>query len=131
MALYKCCIIIIIIINVYRKLSRRRRPAAASTQQTPEIRIDEPLNNDLSQRVKDELSEVKDESEDGYASDSTTDSELEFADDTELDTPRPSPSSPLQGTGITHQPPPISALKPRSHCDGANVDRLTSTATVV
>jgi len=59
-----------------RKLSRRRRSALLSMQ-TPQIRIDE----------------LKDESEDGYASDSTSDSasELDSYADTEDTSAQPSP----------------------------------------
>lgn len=68
-----------------RKLSRRRRPAPTTTQ-TPEIRIDE---------LKDD--ELKDESEDGYASDSTSDSasELDYADTEDTSTP-----TRLDGTAV-------------------------------
>jgi len=75
--------------DVCRKLSRRRRPTPLSLQ-TPEIRIDE----------------LKDESEDGYASDSTSDSasELDYAD-TEDASELPSPTSVhLHGTQHTQQP---------------------------
>jgi len=78
---------------------------SSASQDTPEIRIDEPLKDEFSEvkvelEVKDELTEVKDESEDGYASDSTSDSatsELDYVDDTELDTSSPPPTSRLHG----------------------------------
>jgi len=61
----------------FRKLSRKRRPVAP-TAPTPHIRIDE----------------LKDESEDGYASDSTSDtaSELDYADTEDTSTPTPTPT---------------------------------------
>lgn len=77
-----------------RKLSRRRRSALLSSVQTPEIHIDELKDESL----KDESS-VKDESEDGYASDSTSDSaseELDYADTEDTTSGQPSP--PTHGT---------------------------------
>ena len=67
---------------VFRKLSRRKRPSLPPSTDTPQICIEE----------------LKDESEDGYASDSTSDSasEVDYVD-TEDTSRQPSPPTHLHG----------------------------------
>ena len=81
------CLVCVVVVRKSRKLSRRHRASLQNTQ-TPEICIDE----------------LKDESEDGYASDSTSDSasELDYADTEDTTSRQPSPPTHLHGMTPRH-----------------------------